>query len=345
MFRILIAAGAVLITAYLSALYTNPLLLSLLFAELFVLLPSLLLLLIGSRGLSVKLRIPVSVAERNSGFWVEVFLENKSRILLPFVEAQLIYQNHFEEKKHRARAVAAAGAKGSSRARFFYPGKHCGKVIFTMQKVYCYDWLHLFRIPIRTVQSAELVVLPKYRELEREAPEEIITDYGQGFDEHKSGDDPSEVFGLRQYRPGDSMSRVHWKMTARTGELFVREFGLPLDCPSIFFLQMIRQTLKELDAYMDEFFSIGCALLKEKSYWLVWYDVGEGLLERRLIDSEDALWEALEAVFSMELPQQEQDLCTLYEQQFPNDWHEGVLLLDSKLNLLGTEGESGFEEK
>jgi uncharacterized protein (DUF58 family) len=36
--------------------------------------------------------------------------------------------------------------------------------------------------------------------------------------------DQAEVRGLRQYRPGDALREVHWRTTARRGELMVREY-------------------------------------------------------------------------------------------------------------------------
>jgi uncharacterized protein (DUF58 family) len=43
---------------------------------------------------------------------------------------------------------------------------------------------------------------------------------------NRSGGD-EEFFGLRQYRPGDNPRRIHWRRSARTGELFVREMSRP----------------------------------------------------------------------------------------------------------------------
>ena len=37
----------------------------------------------------------------------------------------------------------------------------------------------------------------------------------------------NEVFGVREYRPGDSLRRIHWRSSARRGELVVREYEPP----------------------------------------------------------------------------------------------------------------------
>jgi len=37
----------------------------------------------------------------------------------------------------------------------------------------------------------------------------------------------TEVFGVREYRPGDPLRRIHWRSSARHGELIVREYEPP----------------------------------------------------------------------------------------------------------------------
>jgi uncharacterized protein (DUF58 family) len=37
----------------------------------------------------------------------------------------------------------------------------------------------------------------------------------------------TELFGVREYRPGDSLRRIHWRSSARLGELVVREYEPP----------------------------------------------------------------------------------------------------------------------
>jgi uncharacterized protein (DUF58 family) len=37
----------------------------------------------------------------------------------------------------------------------------------------------------------------------------------------------TEMFGVREYRPGDPLRRIHWRSSARRGELVVREYEPP----------------------------------------------------------------------------------------------------------------------
>ncbi len=67
----------------------------------------------------------------------------------------------------------------------------------------------------------ELLIYPAYHPLKRlrlfekrEFAEQQSLRLGRG----------SEILGVREYRPGDSLRQVHWRSTARTGKLVVKEF-------------------------------------------------------------------------------------------------------------------------
>ncbi len=91
----------------------------------------------------------------------------------------------------------------------------------------------LARHTSRTHPASRLVVLPHYVELgsfplvdsflhPHKTPREYSSKKGAGID----------YYGVREFRSGDPLRHVHWKTTARRGELVVREFeretGTPL---------------------------------------------------------------------------------------------------------------------
>lgn len=49
-------------------------------------------------------------------------------------------------------------------------------------------------------------------------------------------DDPSRLIGVRDYQPGDSLRRIHWKASARSGALQVKLFEFTTDLKAAVFL-------------------------------------------------------------------------------------------------------------
>ena len=105
------------------------------------------------------------------------------------------------------------------------PTEHCGQLICTLEKCYVYDYLKLFRLKVRHQEAGKLVVMPKpvqtgvNADLERYMAQSWKPKPGGGFAENHE---------LRLYRPGDTMNQVHWKLTAKTGKLMIREAMEPV---------------------------------------------------------------------------------------------------------------------
>lgn len=75
----------------------------------------------------------------------------------------------------------------------------------------------------RRVQSEEeIVVLPRLQTLSS-WPLEQPEAYGGAVARSSPYTDPTLIAGTRPLLPGDSLRRIHWKRTARTGTLYVRE--------------------------------------------------------------------------------------------------------------------------
>jgi uncharacterized protein (DUF58 family) len=85
------------------------------------------------------------------------------------------------------------------------------------------DPLGLFKELKRGQDGEVALVLPRFNSL-RARP--LVRELEASVTTPRAGYG-TEVFGVRPYQPGDPLRRIHWRTTARRGELIVREFEPP----------------------------------------------------------------------------------------------------------------------
>jgi uncharacterized protein (DUF58 family) len=85
------------------------------------------------------------------------------------------------------------------------------------------DPVGMFRSRRTSPDSEIALVLPRFTSLARR-PQARELEASVAAPRAGSG---TELFGVREYRPGDSLRRIHWRASARHGELVVREYEPP----------------------------------------------------------------------------------------------------------------------
>lgn len=94
----------------------------------------------------------------------------------------------------------------------------------TVQKARVSDYLGLFSLPVRRKGTMLLLVRPSEKPME--TPPELPKECSVRWKPSRSRF--SENHELRPFRPGDSLNTVHWKLSAKTGALTVREAQEPV---------------------------------------------------------------------------------------------------------------------
>ena len=64
---------------------------------------------------------------------------------------------------------------------------------------------------------------------------------GNSYAQNRMSEDSSNVIGVRDYAPGDRLSRINWRASARTGALKSKEFELHVTNDLMFFLNRSQQ--------------------------------------------------------------------------------------------------------
>ena len=99
------------------------------------------------------------------------------------------------------------------------PTQRSGVLFCSITRARVYDLLGLFSLPLRCQKQQKVVVEPKPLPIPH--AEEADADAAFAWKPKNGGF--SENHELRLYVPGDSLRQIHWKLTAKTGKLIIRE--------------------------------------------------------------------------------------------------------------------------
>ena len=181
---------------------------------------SLALSLPGMAGSRLSLSAaPPCLARGERGVW-RLSVENRSPLPLARLSLRLETRNMLTGACRKEK-LAFTGLARRAPEELDVDTAHCGLLEFRAYKVRVWDYLGLFSLPCAQPQSARLSVDPLPVD-----PGPVNIPEGQGVRPQSSGagrKGPGEDYDLREYRPGDPMRSVHWKLSSKWDELIVRE--------------------------------------------------------------------------------------------------------------------------
>ena len=102
---------------------------------------------------------------------------------------------------------------------------HSGVFECRVTKAFMYDYLGLFRFPVKAPKKFFVTVEPIPV---CPTPSPDFYSIGAKAMRPKPGGGFSEVHELREYRAGDPLNAVHWKLSAKTDDLIIREAQEPV---------------------------------------------------------------------------------------------------------------------
>lgn len=187
--------------------------------------------------------------------------------------------------------------------------RYCGRLEISAEQMRITDPLGLttFKRPCRLRQA--VLILPE--EMETDLAEELVRTpdmEGVDFAGDRPGFDPSETFAIREYRAGDRLKSVHWKLSGKLDQLMVREPGLPVKNSN----QILMETcFREEDPekrkqLIDRVCCYTVALCEQLvdagvGYQLGWMDYRENTFHNCQVTGADDLLELLPALLSAEV--------------------------------------------
>lgn len=174
------------------------------------------------------------------------------------------------------------------------PTDHCGKLICRIDKCRAYDYLGLVFLPVRNLGQVGVVVMPKPVAL-KNPPD--LERYRASAWQVKPGGGFAENHELRLYRPGDDLRQIHWKLSAKSGKLVVREAMEPRRGRMLLTMDVCG-TPEALDEKFGQLLWLGKYLL-DRGLRFELLVLGGGGAVNRIIASESDLARAMEDFLSL----------------------------------------------
>lgn len=171
------------------------------------------------------------------------------------------------------------------------PSEHCGGYRVQVERARMYDYMKLFSFRCPRQGETRVVIRPRPVPIpDAPVPEgDNVTDWRP-----KPGGGFSENHELRPYRPGDSLNQIHWKLSAKTGDLILRE---PMEAvrSRTLLTMTLRGTAEELDRKCGRLLWMGDRLLEREITFALRVLTGEGV-QTYQIETPEGLRQAMDTL-------------------------------------------------
>ena len=309
---------------------------------------------IVSRFIQVKLDKGLYSAEKNSEIPILIQVKNKSKWLSVRCGFKIKVVNNFtcEVKKEIINHTVTRGVKETFSESFL--SSDCGEISVYLVEYYVYDWIGCLYLKKKTNDVKKIEILPETHLLMTEiqrTTREFITD-SEVYSDSEKGDDLSEIYQVREYVEGDPIHDIHWKLSAKTDNLLIKEHGKPLGCVVLIWIDLFRNnTVKHLRGKkhgrknlpvnaIEMAASVSLSLIEQKCVHMVaWYEEKNDRIIRKRVENEENIYELLNRLLYLESYHDRKRADMQFDERFDrNDFSSMVeIKSDGRLIVNGNE--------
>ncbi len=247
--------------------------------------------------IKVSLQIPITMAEQNMPVSVIFAVKNHSPFPTGRLDIRMSIRNSLA-KKGKTHWMSLPGVKkGKSKHDFqvvlYAAGSHEVELI----KVRIYSVLGLVSLTKKCRDFGNILILPEIHATQIGVSEATHTFMGDSdyYDEFRPGHDPAETLEIRPYRPKDKLQSIHWKLSAKTEDLMVKEQSTPKACAIVLLLDLRplsdREMADSVAAFIELAASISFCLIDSKApHYVAWFSRETKDIRRIRVDDEESYY-------------------------------------------------------
>lgn len=249
-----------------------------------------------------RLRVSFAGAKENmhirEPFVVKVVLDNPAWIPVLNVNVKLQVKNAFFrlEGEHMLNIPAYAG----QRNEISYPlsSEYLGILSIEAKQLQVLDCLGFVCWKRDIAEKKEIVLLP-LGAIEVEPDMAAVSNGMTELEEsRKKGHDFSDVQDVREYRPGDKLQNIHWKLSAKKDMLMVKERVSLSSSQLIVLVELFQNETMILNRILIAAYSVAHYLLQNQiPFTLQWWSAAEQDMKRMPVDNPQDLDVWIEGIY------------------------------------------------
>lgn len=287
---------------------------------------------------SIGMKINIPVVEKNRTFHPELTVSVDGG-QVPYVSAAFRVMAAGMKKKQHSSFRQIDNGNGVCQADMTLAVS--GRYEIGALDVRVYDAFHMFYIRKKVRTTAHVYVLPQCYLMPlnvSKSTRDFVTD-SDVYHADLRGDDSSEVYQVREYRPGDRMMNIHWKLSARQDEIMVRDMSKSLSCPVIICVNLdgrdSRNYGQSMSVTLESMVSLSFSLIDVKvPHFIAWYDPQEMSITRYRIIREEDVYDAAARMSYVDARNMDRyDVIGMYREKFRGEDFTSFIDIDMKGNI------------
>ncbi len=239
---------------------------------------------------------------------LQIKINNRCPFPLFAVAVKIYITNSFNSTSSVCTSRFSSSAFSDEVHEFAIKSNHCGRLDISVDKIYFYDALRLFKFSKKLDCRKTVTVLPKIHELSVDVVNHgIYAGETDIFSKTRPGDDPSEVFDIRDYKGGDKLNRIHWKLSVKQNHYMVKQYSFPINEMILIYVDLFidrknKSALELLDSEIAILLSMAFKFVNlQKQFKICWYNDESKQLIFEDIKSVEDIYSALSGLYSTKL--------------------------------------------
>ena len=236
---------------------------------------SVLHIVMGTLFLRLYLEVSSGEVQKDSPVEFSLSLANETFVPFPFVDAEITVPREdavrCDKVLTRMSLVPFGGYCIRRNLCFSYRGDYA----IGISDLYCTDMFRMFKYRSEVNVFKQIFVMPRQVAL----PVRQNTDISEELTvttSRLSGQDNTEMSDIRQYRRGDSLRSVHWKLSSKSDELIVREYARNAKQQMVIFCDTAKRYADNDKRFENDVNELACDAVVEAALALVRENLTEG---------------------------------------------------------------------